>query len=126
MRWPYALAALTILAVETGIALFAQDDFVRPYLGDMLAVVLAFAGIRAVTPLGSLPAVLMASAIAFAVEAGQALGLLDALGLRGSSVARTLLGADFEWRDIAAYVAGALATLAVERIVTATARSAAS
>ena len=51
MRWGYALAALVLFAVEVVIALFVRDAFVRPYLGDVLAVMLVYAVLRAVTPL---------------------------------------------------------------------------
>ena len=51
-RAAYGIAALILLVVEVLIALFVNDQFVRPYLGDVLAVVLVYASLRAVTPMG--------------------------------------------------------------------------
>ena len=116
IRRGYAAAALAVFALEVVIALFVRDGFVRPYLGDSLAVVLVYLALRAVTPLRVLPAALTALAIGCAVEFGQWFGILDLLGLRSSVVARTLLGTDFAVADFAAYAAGALAVLVVERL----------
>lgn len=111
----YLVAALAVLALEILIALFAHDRFVRPYVGDMLAILLVYAALRAVTPLRMMPAVALALAIGFAVEFGQLFGVLDVLGLRGNRIARTLLGTDFELADFLAYAAGALCVVAIER-----------
>jgi hypothetical protein len=111
IRWGYAAAALVVFAVEVLIALFVRDSFVRPYLGDSLAVVLVYLALRARV----VPAVLVALWVAFAVEFGQLLGVLDLLGLRSNQVARVLLGTDFAVEDFPAYSAGALAVLVGER-----------
>ena len=39
-RIVYALIALGLLAVEVLIALFVHDNFIRPYVGDVLVTVL--------------------------------------------------------------------------------------
>jgi hypothetical protein len=114
-RARYAAAAAAIFATEVLIALFVHDALIRPYGGDALAVVLVYAGLRAVTSLRVVPAILAALAIAFGVELGQYIGLLDLLGWRGNKLAAIVLGSDAEWRDVIAYTAGAIATLLVER-----------
>jgi hypothetical protein len=113
-RKAYALAALAILAIEVLIALFVRDAIVRPYVGDVLAVVLVYLVLRAVTRLGVIAAAGIALVIAVAVEIAQALNLLGALGLSANTLARVILGGSFDWLDIAAYTAGALIVLAVE------------
>jgi Protein of unknown function (DUF2809) len=116
-RASYAAIALALLAIEVIIALFVRDAFIRPYVGDVLAVMLVYAGLRAVAPLGMIPAVAVTLAIAFAIEAAQALNLLGALGLSDNALARTVLGGSFDWLDIAAYVAGVLIVLALELLI---------
>ena len=111
----YALAAAGLFAVEVCIALYAHDRFVRPYLGDVLAVILVYCGLRAVLRIEVLPAILAALAIAFAVEFGQLIGILDILGLRGNTLATVVLGSGFEVKDLVAYTAGAAIVLLVER-----------
>lgn len=113
-RAAYAFAAFAIFAIEVIIALFVRDAFIRPYLGDVLAVALVYTALRAVTPLGLWPTIALTLAIAFAVELAQLFNLLDATGLRGNPVARVVLGGSFDLADLAAYAAGALLVVAVE------------
>jgi uncharacterized membrane protein len=112
----YALLALALLLIEVAIALFVRDRFVRPYLGDVLAVILVYAALRAAFRIGTVPAALAAFLIAVAVELGQYFHILDLLGLADNQVARIILGTGFELKDFAAYTAGALIALAVERL----------
>lgn len=99
------------------IALYIRDRFIRPYLGDVLAVVLVHCALRAVLPIGARTAAALAFAVGAAVEFGQLLNILDLLGLRGNAIARTVLGSGFEWQDFVAYAAGALLALGLERLI---------
>lgn len=108
------MAAGTIIVVELFIALFVRDDFVRPYLGDTLAVLLVYCALRAVTSLNIGGSAVAALAVAFLIELGQWVGLLRALGLEHSELARTVLGSGFDLKDLVAYTCGALAALAIE------------
>lgn len=113
-RWGYAAAAAVLFAVEVGIALFVRDRFVRPYLGDVLAVMLVYCGLRAVLPLRPMGAAVAAFAIGALIELGQAIQVLDLLGVH-SIVVRVVLGGSFEWFDFLAYAAGAGIALLVDR-----------
>jgi len=106
-RLPYALATLALFAIEVAIALFVHDRLVRPHVGDVLAVVLVYLGLRAVTRLPRVGAVVAAFAIACTVEAGQAVDLVDRLGLAGNALARVVFGMGFDPWDFLAYLAGA-------------------
>jgi Protein of unknown function (DUF2809) len=110
----YALLALALLAVEILIALFVRDAFVRPYVGDMLAVALVYAVLRAMTPMRLAWALAATLVIAFAVEFAQLFGLLGVLGLVDNQLARTVLGGVFDPMDLAAYASGGLLILLVE------------
>lgn len=114
MRLGYALAAAAIFLVEVAIALLAHDSFVRPHVGDALAVALVYLGLRAVTRLGLTSAVAAALAIAFAIEISQYFHLVDRLGLSGVPIAATVLGTGFDPSDFLAYVAGAALVVAAE------------
>jgi hypothetical protein len=107
-RSAYAAAAFGLLLVEVAIAAFVHDRFVRPHGGDVLAVMLAYAGFRAIFGLRTLPALAAALGLAVAIELGQLWGLLNALGLSGNRLARIVLGSGFDPFDFAAYAAGAL------------------
>lgn len=112
----YALAALALFAIEVVIALYVRDRFVRPYLGDTLAVLLVYCGLRAVTRLEVVPAAVAAFGVAALVELGQFVGILDLLGWRDSALARTVLGTGFDWKDVLAYAAGACIAVLAERL----------
>lgn len=110
---PYLTAALVLFTIEVLIAIFVRDGFVRPYVGDVLAVMLVYSALRAVLPIGAASALTAALGLAFAIEAAQAFGLVGALGLTGNNVARIVLGGAFDWLDILAYtVSAALITVA--------------
>lgn len=114
-RLPYAAATLALFATEVAIAAFVHDRFVRPHLGDTLAVVLLYLALSAVTRVSRSQAAAAALAIACALEIGQAFALVDRLGLGSNALARCLLGTGFDGWDFLAYVAGAGAALAVDR-----------
>ncbi|KQN03875.1 DUF2809 domain-containing protein [Sphingomonas sp. Leaf25] len=110
----YALATIVLLIVEIGIALFVRDRIVRPYVGDTLAVILVYTGLRAVTRLSVPAAALTAFAIAVLIEFGQYFHVLDHIGLGENRLARTVLGSGFDLHDFIAYAAGALIAYAVD------------
>ncbi len=115
-RGGYAALAVSLFAVEVVIALYVRDRFVRPYLGDVLAVILVYCGLRAVLTIRPLPAALLAFGIGAVIEIGQAVHVLDLLGVQ-SPVIRVVLGTGFEWLDFVAYAAGAAIALLVDRRV---------
>lgn len=111
----YAALTLALLLVEIAIALFVRDAIVRPYVGDALAVVLVYAGLRTTTRLRVVAATLLALLTAIVIEFGQYFRLLDQLGLAGNRWARTILGSGFDPQDFIAYASGAVIVLLIER-----------
>lgn len=111
----YAALTIALLAIELAIALFLNDPIVRPYVGDALAVVLVYAGLRAVTRLSVVPAALIAFAVAVVIEFSQYFRLLKAIGLDHNRFARMILGSGFDPKDFLAYASGAVVVLLVER-----------
>lgn len=109
---PHALAATALFAVEVAIALFVHDDFVRPYVGDVLVVLLVHQAVLAVADLPSRPTALATLAFAYAVEAAQLAGI----GRRfdGHPILQTVIGTTFQWGDLVAYAVGAVAALALD------------
>lgn len=111
----YALAAFLLFLVEVAIALWVRDRFVRPYLGDVLAVILVYLAFRAVTNWRVAPAALAAFLVGLLVEFGQAADLLGLLGFADQRIARVVLGTSFSIADIVCYAAGAAVVILVER-----------
>ena len=99
------LAFFVLLAVEICIALFVRDNFVRPYVGDMLVTVLLCCLCQAIFPRFSpvLPIFLFAAA----VEGLQWLGIAKMMGLQDTAIG-IILGSTFDWKDILCYGLGCL------------------
>ncbi len=99
--------ALAVLSVEVLIALFVRDRFVRPYLGDVLAVVFVYLGLRTLFPEKPRFVSLIAFGIAAAVELLQ---LTDLSGIFGErSVFSVIVGGTFDFADLACYFVGGAA-----------------
>lgn len=116
LRWNrrYATLAAAIAFIELAIACFARDEFVRPYLGDTLAVILLYAAVLAVLELPRARVAVLAFAFACALELGQALQLWALLGLAPDAPLTVILGTFYDPRDLIAYAA-ALPLIAAQR-----------
>lgn len=113
-RWGYALATAVLFGTELLIAMFLNDPLIRPHVGDALAVVLVYLGLRTILPWRPLPAALTALGIAFAIELGQLIHIRDLLGLSDSALVRFTLGGVFDVKDLVFYTAGTIVALVGE------------
>lgn len=109
MRLLYAAAFVLLLCVEVLIALFVHDSFVRPYLGDILVVIVVYCAARIVFP--DRIRLMSAAVLAFAaaVELVQ-LTELSSLFPEGGLIA-TVLGSTFDPKDLLCYTAGSIVCL---------------
>ena len=115
-RPKYALAALVLFIIEVLIALFVRDNFVRPYLGDVIVILLIYCFVRAFFNIGVIPALFLTLSFALTIEVLQFVNLVDHLGLRRSRLATTILGSSFSWADILCYYIGGLIVVVWERV----------
>ena len=90
-RWFYAICFAGLFVVETLIALFVRDAFIRPYMGDVLVVILVYCFVRMfiTRPLRWLP--LWIFLFACCIETLQYLQLVTLLGLQNCTLARVVL-----------------------------------
>jgi hypothetical protein len=105
---------LSLFLIETAIALWVRDAFVRPYLGDVLVILLIYYFVKSFVPL---PTAVVATAtllFAFLIEYLQYLNCISLLGLEKNKIAHTVLGASFAWEDIGCYVVGFLLIFPIE------------
>ncbi len=104
----YFLSFIALLFIEIIIALFIRDSFIRPYFGDVLAVILIHCLIRTFFPnkIPYLP--LFIFIFATAVEFSQYFDFVSLIGLGNSAVARIILGTSFSFADIICYLAGCI------------------
>jgi hypothetical protein len=113
----YFSLAVLLFAIEVLIALFAHDDIIRPYVGDVFVVILIYCFVKSFFDTPVLKTALFVLLFAFAVEGLQYLNILNRLGLKESKIAATIIGSSFSWIDIVTYIIGIGFVLFFEKIV---------
>jgi len=103
--------ALLLFAIELSIALFVDDAFVRPYLGDVLVIPLVYCLVATFIEAEPQWLGLCVLGFAFAIELAQYLELVRVLGLEDNPIARTVLGTSYSTLDLVAYTVGAALTV---------------
>ena len=116
LRSIYALMFIVLHCVEICIALFAHDDFVRPYIGDVLVTVLLCCLCRIVIPKGVPVLPIYVFAFAALVEMAQYVDVVKWLGWENNALLSTLIGRTFSWADILCYGIGCLVFWVAEKI----------
>lgn len=102
--------------IEVLIAMYVRDDFIRPYFGDFLLVILMYCFLRTFVSLNIRLTAIVVLLFSYLVEVLQYLNFVMRIGLQDSEIARTLIGTSFAWFDIVAYTIGILAVLWFESI----------
>jgi hypothetical protein len=117
MRTAYFIALLVLLCVEILIGMYVRDNFVRPYVGDVLVVVLIYCLIRVIKPTGVILLPLYVFVFACGVELLQLINIVDLLGIPKGSVVAIMIGSTFSAHDIFCYAAGCALVYLTELIL---------
>lgn len=104
----FLFLTLIFLAVEICIALFVNDDFIRPFVGDTLVVILIYCFLRIFLNFHYWKIALGVLILAFTIEILQCFDYVKMLGLENFPVLSAALGRTFAVEDFAAYFAGFL------------------
>ena len=104
----YLTATIVLLIIEVLIALYVHDDFVRPYVGDMLVVVVVYTFVRILIPEKVRLLPLWVFIFAVAVEILQWFHIVDILGLTNNRFFSVLIGGVFDVKDILCYAVGCI------------------
>jgi hypothetical protein len=107
--------AILIFIIEVLIALFVHDRFIRPYLGDVLVVILLYCFLKSFLKLSVLTAALGVLIFSFMIEFLQFLHIVEKLHLEESKFARTVIGTSFSWIDLLTYVVGISIVIIIEK-----------
>lgn len=113
-RITYILLFILLFAIEVLIALFVHDSFVRPFIGDVLVVMLVCAFLRIFVPEKVKLMPVFATLFAVIIEALQYFDFVKLLGLENNPVISTALGRTFDIRDIICYIIGGAIFFAAE------------
>jgi hypothetical protein len=106
-----------IFVIEILIALFVRDRFIRPYLGDVLAVMLVFFFARSFIETRTRFLALGTLTFAFALELAQYLRLVDHLGLSDNRFASIVIGSTFDVGDLLSYTVGVAIVATATRLI---------
>ncbi len=105
-RLTYIIIFILLFAVEVAIAVLVHDDFVRPFIGDVLVVMLVCAFLRIIFPERSKIIPVFATLFAVIIEILQYFDFVKLLGLENNVILSTALGRTFDIRDIICYIVG--------------------
>ncbi len=105
-RLTYIIIFILLFAVEVAIAVLVHDDFVRPFIGDILVVMLVCAFLRIIFPERSKIIPVFATLFAVIIEILQYFDFVKLLGLENNVILSTALGRTFDIRDIFCYIVG--------------------
>lgn len=113
----YFILFLLLLATEFLIALYAHDNFIRPFVGDLLIVILIYCFVKNFLNTKFFPTAIAVLIFSFVVEGLQYLKIVNILGLQNNRLASIIIGTTFQWTDILAYILGIGVVILAEKFI---------
>ena len=110
----YFALAILLFIVEVFIGVYVKDNFIRPYGGDFLVVILLYFLVKAFFNISVFKAALYVLVFSFAVEFAQYFKIVEILGLQDIKLARIIIGTSYAFEDLVAYFLGIVAVLVGE------------
>src|SRR3954470_24994233 len=86
-NFKYFLLAFVLFVIEVLIALFVRDNFIRPYFGDYLVVILMYCAVRTFVKASPLKIAIGVLLFSYIIEVLQYFKIVDRLGLSGNIIA---------------------------------------
>ena len=114
VRIKYLLSTIILLCIEIVIALYVHDNIIRPYIGDVLVVIVIYTFIRIWIPGRFRLLPLSIFIFAVIVEVMQYIHIVERLGLSDNRFMSVLIGGTFDWKDIMCYGVGCIFLLILE------------
>jgi Protein of unknown function (DUF2809) len=110
----YFYLTLILFLTEVCIAVFVNESFIRPFLGDVLVVILIYCFVRAFSNINSSIVAFSVFAFSCTIEMLQYFNFVNNLGLQKYKILAVALGSVFDWKDIIAYAIGIITVLWLE------------
>lgn len=115
-RKNYLAGFLFLLIIEILIARFVKDDFIRPYLGDFLIVILLYCFLMGISKISIFKGLLTILIFSFSIEFFQLINIVKILQYQPPEPIMIILGSSFSAWDLLAYLLGLLCCLLAEYI----------
>ncbi|MCP9201255.1 DUF2809 domain-containing protein [Gramella sp. GC03-9] len=113
-RLYYFTGFLLLFIIEVLIAIYVSDDFVRPYLGDFLVVIMIYCFLMWISRIAILKGLASVLIISFAVEFFQLINIVKVLQYQLPEIFFIILGSSFSFWDLLAYSLGILFIFGIE------------
>lgn len=113
----YFFVAIILFITEVLIALYVHDAIIRPYVGDLLVVILIYCFVKAFLNTPVTPTAIAVLLFAFGIETAQYFNIVKVLGLEKYTIARVVIGTSFEWIDLLAYTTGIIMVIVTEKVL---------
>ena len=107
-RIKYLITFTILLCIEILIAICVHDTFIRPYVGDLLVVVVLYCIVKVIIPDKYRLIPFWIFVFAAFIECLQYLKWVERLGIENNAFLRILMGATFDWKDIVCYGIGCI------------------
>lgn len=107
---------LALFAIETLIAIYLKDGFIRHTFGDYLVVILLYCFFKSFIKGKSFHMAMIVLIISYAIELLQLTNFLEFLNLQDNHLAKIVLGSTFSIGDLIAYTFGIITILIFEQI----------
>lgn len=117
LRIQYVIVFSVLFIIEVCIALFVHDDFIRPYLGDVLVVMVIYYFIKIFITKQVRWLPLYVFLFAVIVELLQYFEIVKRLGLENYTFFRVLIGSVFDGKDILCYLIGCIVLVCIQEIM---------
>ncbi len=111
----YFFLTLLLFLIEVLIAICIHDKFIRPYIGDVLVVMLIYCFLRIFVKGKTIVIAFSVFLFACIVELLQYFRFIEILGWEDSKLAKTIIGHSASYIDLLAYFAGFLLILLFEK-----------
>lgn len=111
----YFTIFMLLFVIEVLIALYVHDQIIRPYIGDVLVVILLYCFVRSFLNSPVAATAVLVLLFSYLIETLQYFNIVQLLGLVHSKIANVVIGTYFTWVDILAYTLGIVIVLTVEK-----------
>lgn len=114
-NYKYLISFIIFFIIEILIAVFIHDNFIRPYIGDVLVIILIYMFIKIfVDKVEKLPIYIFLFAVF--VEILQLVKIVELLDLQNNKIISTIIGTTFDVKDLICYFVGSIILIGFEFI----------
>lgn len=116
-RKNYLIGFFSLLIIEILIASFIKDDFIKPYLGDFLVVIMLYCFLMGISRFSIYKSLFIVLLFSFVIEFLQLIDIVKVLQYQPPKPIMIILGSSFSIWDLVAYLLGLLSCLIIEILI---------